>query len=219
MKQKIYLLKSKAFNTRNAIKDFKTDFGKDIKIFTEKNFFYQTIVNDVKYIHKESYMFYLTNGYTYSQDVIPYKCDFPKNYLDEELNNEILKLILSKNEFLPDIKESEHFYYHKIVQGESITDISDKEFFELKEIYDKNDIIPFYNSMCYNIVRSVNGLKLVDLKHFEFKDNKPFFVYLNNVERNINTLYIEESSDLEIVLAHLKRDYNITNENIKFIKD
>jgi len=216
---KTYLLKSKALYIRKAIAHFKEEFNIDIKIFTKKMFYYFTIHNNIKYIHKESFLFYLNNGDTFTYDIIPWKCNIDSLNTFDFMYNDIVKLLKSNNNLIPHIRESNNFYMYDFVEGEPIIDISVKEFFELRKFFNENTIIPFYNSMCFNIVRTLNGLKIIDLKHFERKDNKPFYIYLNNDKYNINTLYIEETSDLELVLKHLRRDYTITNENIKVIKE
>jgi hypothetical protein len=68
--------------------------------------------------------------------------------------------------------------------------------------------------MTYNLVRKNDTIKLIDFKHFEPKDNKPFFIYLYNEENRVNTLYIEQGTVLEQIHAHLAIDYPVHDANI-----
>jgi hypothetical protein len=63
-------------------------------------------------------------------------------------------------------------------------------------------------------VRADNIIKLIDFKHFEIKDNKPFFIYLYNEENRVNTLYVEQGTVLETIFAHLAIDYPVYDATI-----
>jgi hypothetical protein len=65
--------------------------------------------------------------------------------------------------------------------------------------------------MCYNLIDTVGGIKVLDLKHFELVDDKPFFIFMNNDDANINVLYIEKGADIAPVLNHINIDYTVTD--------
>lgn len=205
-----------------AKKDYLEDFNKEAKMFTNKEFFYFFVDENTKYIHKDSLRFCLTNANTYEFDINPTKAITPtpetKQYFEKEIHDLFEFFTNYKGDLLPELHSSENFFHYEFVIGESITSITNEEFFKLKELHDNSEFTPFYNSLCYNIVREPEGtLKVIDFKHFERKDEKPFFVYMYNEDHHINALYIEEGTDLDLVFERLDKDYKIEAKHIHYI--
>jgi hypothetical protein len=112
--------------------------------------------------------------------------------------------------FLPKLLDNnDKFFVYEYMEGEPINTVTTDEFFTLKLHHEDLQLTPFYNSMTYNLIRTSNGVKLVDLKHFENKKDLPFFVYLYNKDHGINKLYIEEHSVLDKAMQHLAFDYPV----------
>lgn len=217
-----FLLVEKSKQILKAKKHYLEDFDKETKMFTNKEFFYFFLDEGKKYIHKDSLRFCLTNADTYNFDINPTGETNTDPQVVKAFEKEIHDLFEFytnyKGNFLPNLQSSKHFFYYDFVEGESITSITDEEFFKLKEFHDSSEFTPFYNSLCYNIVREPNNsLKIIDFKHFERKDEKPFFVYLYNEDHRINVLYMEKTDDLKQALSHLIQDYPVRYENIKWI--
>lgn len=199
----LYITSLKAQQIRQA----QSDFGHIpyYDMFTPKNFFYFFKHDGMKFIHKESLRLCYTNGDTYSEEI-----DTP-NYccIDADRNIKVPELTFM-NPLMPELMvDTEKFYIMDYVQGDACTDITEDEFFYLKNNRDFGGFTPFYNSMAFNLVRSPQGLKLIDMKHFEPIDEKPFFIYMYNKKFQINTLYVEQGTDLSSVLNHLNRDYPV----------
>lgn len=212
----LYTIKLKAQQVKQATEDFyKLENRYPDNVSATKIFFYFIIDNGKKYIHKESLRLVYTNGDTYSYDentpnYCAIDCKKFKPEFDAFLNNHML---------LSSIEDKGDFYYMDYINGDPITEISRDEFFYLKKHRNFNGYTPFYNSMCYNIVRTSNGtLKLIDLKHFEKIDDKEFFIYMYNKKANVNILYVEDNihnDRLNHIIAHLERDYNVI-ETIRY---
>lgn len=205
MKINIYLTKSKVNQIRQARADFNEIYKIECSPFSRKIYFYFFIHNNKKYVHKESLKFVYSNADTYTTDIDPNSCGLTKQF---EPINVIEFLEAYTGKLIPRLLEkNSKFLVYEYFEGIPIDYITAAEFYKLKDEYHKTELTPFYNSMAFNLVRSDNDIKLVDLKHFEIKDNKPFFIYLYNEEFRLNTLYVEHSTDLRAVIDHLNIDY------------
>jgi hypothetical protein len=203
----LYLINSKIRLIKQARDDLRSVYNIDYTPFTRKLHFYFFIHEDKKYVHKESLRFVYSNADTYTRDTDPTICNLYKEFdpLDpfpflESYTGELLPKLIDVND---------KFLVYEYFNGDPIEHLSEDEFYWLYTEHNKNDLTPFYNSMTYNIVRNGQTLKLVDLKHFEVKDKKPFFVYLYNEENGVNTLYIKKSTEMEPVVNHLGIDYPV----------
>ena len=207
-----YLIKSKVDLIKKARQDFLEIYGIDYTPFTRKLHFYFFIYNDLKYIHKESLNFVYSNADTWTRNIDPTYCSLTKEY---DVFDVYPFLESYTGELLPELVESnEKFIVYKYTDGDPINSVTSEEFYKLKQEHCKMPLTPFYNSMTYNLVRADNTIKLIDFKHFEIKDNKPFFIYLYNEENRVNTLYVEQGTVLETIFAHLAIDYPVYDATI-----
>lgn len=206
-----YLTYSKIQKIKTARDEFAAIYGKSYTPFTRKIFFYFFILDNKKYVHKESLNFVYTNADTYSDIKDPYYCPLvKKNMMDicaflEHTNSPLLPKLLENNE---------KFLVYEFYEGSLATLINKEEFYYLKDMQERLEYTPFYNSMAFNLVRGKDGVKLIDFKHFEKKDKKPFFVYMYNYEQNINLLYLETQKHLAIAADHLKKDYPVDKAKV-----
>ena len=204
----LYLTKFKVKQIRKAAKDF----GSPIKGFTRKAFFYFFIHDGIKYIHKESLHGVYTNAFTYSdKEDTPNYCELNSAHTDDFYA--ILDFVVKGNKLLPNIECNDKFIYHKLIDGDILTHITQEQFTELEQ-YESLAFTPFYNSMCYNLIDTPNGIKLIDFKHFERKGSLPFFVFMNNDDANINVLHMKHSTPYEAIIKHLNKDYNVALKDI-----
>jgi hypothetical protein len=208
----IYLIKSKVEKIKQAKKDLQNLYGIECDPFTNKIYFYFIILNNKKYIHKSSLEFIYTNADTYTYDVDPTLCPLVKEIVPvdvipflESYTGNLLPILLEANEY---------FLVYQYFNGDPVDSITQDEFFLLQAEHDRMELTPFYNSMTYNLARDINEIRLIDFKHFEPKDAKPFFVYFYNKDNSINMLYIEEGTELEPILTHLKQDYPVQNAQV-----
>jgi len=207
-----YLIKSKVELIREAQQDFLDIYGITCTPFTRKIYFYFFIHNGLKYIHKKSLAFVYSNADTWTKEQSPITCGLTKEieipdlypFLESYTGNLIPELVENNDKFI----------VYRYVDGAPIDNISKNEFYNLRLEHDKMLFTPFYNSMTYNLVRTENYIKLVDFKHFEPKDSKPFFIYLYNEENRVNTLYVEQGTPLGQIFAHLAIDYPIHEATI-----
>jgi hypothetical protein len=209
----IYLTKRKVDLIKQAKQDFLDIYGIDYTPFTRKIYFYFFVYNNLKYIHKLSLDFVYSNAETWTTTSSPDSCGLSKEFetLDlypflESYTGDLLPKIVDHNS---------KFIVYQYVEGEPIDSITEQEFFYLRFEHSKLLFTPFYNSMTYNLIRTSSGIKLVDFKHFEPKDNKPFFVYLYNEQNRVNTLYIEQGTLLKSIIAHLEIDYPVHSAIIR----
>ena len=204
-----YLIKSKVDWIRKAQQDFFAEFGFDFTPFTRKIYFYFFVYNNKKYVYKEALNFVYTNADTWTTDVDPTTCHLQKDiappdvikFLETYSGTLLPRLVINNSKFL----------VYDYFEGDPITHVTKDEFYKLKQHYNEMDLVPFYNSMAYNLVRTDDDIRLVDLKHFEHKDTKPFFIYLYNADANLNTLYVETNTNLDVISSHLNIDYPETN--------
>lgn len=204
----LYLIKFKV----DQIKQAAYDYGKPINGFTRKLFFYFFIDNNIKYIHKQSLFGVYTNAFTYSdEEDTPNYCRLNDKPIKDTFKP-ILDWIVKGNSIIPKVNDSEHFISHKVMKGEVLNSLTQDQFFELKE-YD-GEYTPFYNSMCYNLIDTVDGIKVLDMKHFELRDDKPFFIYMYNEDHGINKLYVESNTQLKPIFDHLNKDYYVTKQDV-----
>lgn len=217
----LYSIKSKANQILKAKKDFIEEFFETVNIFSTKKFFYFFYLNNIKYIHKDSLRMVYTNldTFNYNEDTLSY-CNINSDRTSYIIDYEkCLEILRTEHTLLPSIKESKYFMYYNFIEGTPVTSINKNDFYYLKKHSDFNSYTPFYNSMCYNIVRSNDKLYLVDFKHFE-KIDKPFFIYMNNNDKKINDLYLEKCTsqyDVDIIIEHLNKDYVVSERNIVWI--
>lgn len=200
-----YLTKCKVDLIKEAKQDFLDLYGVTVAPFTRKIYFYFITYNGLKYIHKKSLEFVYTNADTWTTEIDPYYCDLTKKtnpppviqFLENYIGNLLPKLVESNDKFL----------VYEYFEGDPVDRITAIEFYSLKEYFFEMELTPFYNSMTYNLVRANGQIKLVDLKHFEYKTELPFFIYLYNQENSVNTLYVEKGTHLGPVICHLAIDY------------
>lgn len=202
-----YPLKVKIKQINKAISDFGELYNEKISPFTRKKIFYFFKHNNIKFIHKNSLRKYYTNLDTYSYDIET------KNYCNlndknnikemEDNFNNVMQYIKSGPELLPQYKETENFLYTEYIDGEVLSSITKEDFYYLKEMI--NEFTPFYNSMAYNLIKKDNKIYLIDIKHLEKVDNKPFFIYMYNKDHGINNLYVDSKYDE--IIEFLSSDY------------
>lgn len=207
-----YLINSKVQFIKQARADFKRLYGQDCVPFTRKIYFYFFVHDNKKYIHKRSLQFVYTNADTYTTEIDPNLC-----YLTKQTTPADIYPFLESYQgtLLPKLLENnDSFLVYEYCPGEPVDSITAEEFQYLKDQHDQIPLTPFYNSMTYNLIRNLNGIKLIDFKHFEPKDTKPFFLYLYNSDNRVNTLYVENGTNLGPILNHLGIDYPILDATI-----
>jgi hypothetical protein len=191
-----YLINSKVQFIKEARDDFKRLYDLDCVPFTRKIYFYFFVHNNKKYVHKRALQFVYSNADTYTQDIDPSLCYINKQITPVDVCG---FLEFYQGNLLPKLLESnDSFLVYEYIPGDPIDSISYDEFYFLKAQHDQMEFTPFYNSMTYNLIRNSNEIKLIDLKHFEPKDSKPFFLYLYNEDNRVNTLYVENLSLIHI---------------------
>lgn len=205
-----YLIKSKVDLIKEAKSDFYNVYGIDYTPFTRKKLFYFFIIDGKKYVHKKSLQFVYSNCDCYTYDIDPYYCNIKKEYdpVDvipflESYEGNLLPLLLDSNE---------HFLVYEHIDGAPLESITPEQYTLLKELDSKLTYTPFYNSMTYNLVGDIP--KLIDLKHFDPRDDKPFFIYFYNEDNCINRLYTDSESDLNSIVSHLSIDYPVQDAEI-----
>jgi hypothetical protein len=208
----IYLIKSKVGKIKQAKQDLLDTYGIDYTPFTNKIYFYFVELDGKKYVHKESLRFIYSNADTYTYDVDPMLCPVTKEIVPVDVISflESCSSLLLLNK----LESNQHFIVYDYYAGTPIESITEAEFFELKQHNQQLELTPFYNSMTYNLVRGKQGIRLIDFKHFEVKDSKPFFVYFYNRDNSINTLYVEQGTDIGPVVKHLERDYPVLEATV-----
>jgi hypothetical protein len=203
----LYLINSKARLIKQARADLMRIYGINHTPFSRKLFFYFFVHNNKKYVHKESLRFVYSNADTYTKETEPLQCNLQKDF---EPLDPFPFLESYRGELLPALVDSnDAFLVYDFFEGDPAEDLSKEEFYWLENQHVKTELTPFYNSMTYNIVRSDQQIKVVDFKHFEPKDAKPFFIYLYNEQNSVNTLYIKEGTDTRSIISHLSIDYPV----------
>lgn len=206
-----YIIKEKARLIRKAQEDFYTDFGLRHTPFTRKTFFYFFELNGAKYVHKESLRFVYTNANTWTNNSDPSMCSLYKEFKVPEVLS-----FLSNNDssLLPAIlEETENFIVFDYIPGKPVDSISKEEYNYIKGENEKMSLTPFYNSMAYNLLRA-DKLYLIDLKHFEYKKDIPFFIYFYNFDFGINKLYTDVDVDINLINGILDVDYPFAESDI-----
>jgi hypothetical protein len=207
-----YLTNSKVRFIKEARDDFKRIYGLDHTPFTRKIYFYFFEHNNKKYIHKRALNFVYTNADTYTKEVDPYYC-----YLTKQTSPPDIYTFLESYQgtLLPKLLESnDSFLVYEYWEGDPVESISAQEFQYLNAQHEQLALTPFYNSMTYNLARNGDQIKLIDFKHFEPKDSKPFFIYLYNEDNRVNTLYVKKGTNMEPIADHLGIDYPVLDANI-----
>ena len=207
-----YLINSKVQFIKQARDDFKRIYGLDCTPFTRKIYFYFFVQDNKKYIHKRSLQFVYTNADTYTNDIDPTLCHLTKKTTPVDIYPFLESY---QGMLLPKLLESnDSFLVYEYCPGDPVESITAEEFQYLKDQHNQLSLTPFYNSMTYNLVRNGGQIKLVDFKHFEPKDNKPFFLYLYNEDNRVNTLYVENGTNIGPINNHLGIDYPIKDAKI-----
>lgn len=207
-----YLIKRKVELIKEAKQDFLELYNIDHTPFTTKYFFYFIVYNNKKYVHKKSLNFIYTNGDTYTRTDNPYICN-----LSKQLNVIPIVELLSTytGSLLPELlEENEKFLVYRFEPGTAIDSVTSDEFHYAKKQHDSLSVSPFYVSMAYNLVRTHDNIKLVDLKHFDVKNDLPFFLYMYNKEYCVNTLYVEEKTEIISIIQFLEKDYPLMHTKI-----
>ena len=207
-----YLIKNKVELIKEARQDFLELYGINCNPFTNKYFFYFFIHDNKKYVHKRSLKFVYTNGDTYTREDNPYFCNLTKqidvidivDFLSTYTGSFLLELL----------EENEKFLVYRFETGTPIDSITVDEFYYAKKQHDSLSVSPFYVSMAYNLIKTQDTIKLVDLKHFDVKKDLPFFLYMYNQEYCVNTLYVEKRTDITPINQFLEKDYPLTHTKI-----
>jgi hypothetical protein len=208
-----YLTNSKVEFIKSARADLLELYNIDYTPFTRKIYFYFFKLNGKKYVHKDSLRFVYSNADTYTVDINPNHCALNKQIDPVDI---VMFLETYTGPLLPNLIESNSkFLVYEYIDGQPLEEITKDEFYQLKQYTSQMSLTPFYNSMTYNLTRSGNDVKLVDLKHFETKTDLPFFVYFYNEDNRVNNLYTEAESNLDRILQHLNLDYPADSANIK----
>jgi hypothetical protein len=199
-----YLNRKKVELIKEAKKDFFDVYNLNYTPFTKKIFFYFFIYDGKKYVHKKSLNFIYTNADTYTEEISPYFCNLGKK---EPID--VIKFLSScdDNLLLKKVEENEKFLVYDFFEGDFLTHLNKEDFYRLKCFHENNWLTPFYNSMAYNILKRNDVIKMIDFKHFEKKDKKPFFIYMYNQQNKINKLFIENYDKIDMILNHLSKDY------------
>lgn len=212
-----YLIKSKVELIKEAKQNFLDIYGIDHTPFTRKEFFYFFLHEGKKYVHKRSLEFVYSNADTYSYDIEPVSCGLQKEFVPPNVC-EFLETYTGN--LLPKLDHAnDKFLVFEYQYGDLMDSVSKEEFYYVKQEYEYLKLTPFYNSMAYNLLRTdctEYPVKLIDLKHFDDKDSKPFFIYMFNEQNCVNTLYVEENIDLTSILEYLSIDYPINDANIVY---
>ena len=207
-----YLIQSKTRLIRQAQQDLLDVYGIDYTPFTRKIYFYFFELNGKKYIHKESLKFVYSNAETYTTEIDPYYCHLTKEYNPVDV---CLFLESHPGDLLPTLLDkNDRFLVYEYIKGTPVESITEQEFYILKDRVSTSLLTPFYNSMAYNLARTDNDIKLIDLKHFEIKTKLPFFIYLYNKDNNINILYVDHNTQVDEILKYLAIDYPTTQTTI-----
>lgn len=207
-----YLTQSKVRLIKQARKDLLELYGIEHTPFTRKIYFYFFELDGKKYVHKEALRFVYSNAETYTKEVDPYYCSLTKEYIPTPVC-EFLETYTG--DALPKLLDSNSkFFVYEYVDGDPVDSITKEEFYQLEQYHEEFELTPFYNSMTYNLARTTNSIKVIDLKHFECKLNMPFFIYLYNEDNRINSLYIKDGTNLEPIVNHLAIDYPVANATI-----
>jgi hypothetical protein len=207
-----YIINSKIRLIKQAKKDLFDLYGINYTPFTRKMFFYFFILDNKKYIHKESLRFVNSNAETYTKSLNPYYCNLQKEFEPFDVENVLENY---EGNLLPKLLDNnDKFFVYEYVEGDLVTDLNNNEFFNLKKTVCNTKFTPFYNSMAFNLVRTKNDIKLIDFKHLEKKQDIPFFIYFYNLENCINRLYIESGVNLDKINNLLKVDYPINKSHI-----
>lgn len=204
-----YLIKSKVELIKEARQDFFDLYGIDYTPFTRKAFFYFFVYNDKKYVHKKSLEFVYSNADTWTREKDPICCELTKQISPP---NVVGFLSSYTGTLLPPLVENnEKFLVFEYMLGQAVDSVTSDEFYYINQQHEKLQLTPFYNSMAYNLSRNQNIIKLIDLKHFEQKQNLPFFLYMYNEQNCVNTLYIKTNTDTSRIVRHLSKDYPVEN--------
>lgn len=207
-----YLTQSKLAFIKEARREFKRIYGLDHTSFTRKIYFYFFTYNDRKYVYKPALEFVYSNAETYTTERDPFFC-----YLNKQISPvDVVEFLESyQGTLLPNLLEfNDSFLVYEYFVGTPVDSITSAEFKYLKTQHESLALTPFYNSMTYNLVRNGSEIKLIDFKHFEPKDSKPFFIYLFNEDNRVNTLYIEKDTNIESIMEHLAIDYPVKDATI-----
>jgi hypothetical protein len=200
-----YLTKSKVDfikATRDSLLDL---YGINHTPFTRKIYFYFFELDGKKYVYKDALRFVYSNADTYTTEVDPTCCALEKQIMPVDV---VGFLESYTGTLLPNLLESNSkFLVYEYIDAVPLEAITEQEFYQLKACHEEMELTPFYNSMTYNLTRTAESVKLVDLKHFENKKNLPFFVYFYNEDNGVNSLYAEKHSDLDLIYDHLEIDY------------
>jgi hypothetical protein len=207
-----YLIKSKVDLIKSARDDLLKIYGVDYTPFTRKPYFYFFELDGKKFVHKEALRFVYANADTYTKEVSPYYCKLIKEYNPPD----ICKFLESYNgDALPSLLDSNSkFLVYEYITGDPINSLTQDEFYQLERYHNELELTPFYNSMTYNLARTENSIKIIDLKHFEYKINISFFIYLYNEDHGINQLYVKCNTNLESIVKHLAVDYPVDNATL-----
>jgi hypothetical protein len=207
-----YLAKSKVDFIKAARDDLLKLYNINYTPFTRKIYFYFFELGGKKYIHKEALKFVYTNADTFTTDIDPDSCALEKQISVVD----ILPFLSSyTGTLLPKLLEdNDKFFVYEYFDGSPIEDISAEEFYYLKSQHELLPVTPFYNSMTYNLARNNETIKLIDFKHFDYKRDLPFFMYLYNEDNRVNTLYIEKNTNTGPIADHLGIDYPVEDAKI-----
>jgi len=179
---------------------FREDFERNvIPKNTTKIFHYFEIIDDTKVVSKEAL----------------------ELIYEDKLYN-LFDFLRSGNKLLPKLlKETEHFFIFEYLRGDIMRNVT-KEDFDYLEQFQGIEFYPFINPLYTNLIRTKDGIKLIDLKHLDNKVvdlpehlKETMCVYMGNEEKNISKLYIRDLKHIDEIQSILSKDYyNIEIEEI-----
>ena len=207
-----YLIQSKVNWIKQARQDLKRIYNLDHTPFTRKIYFYFFEHDNKKYVYKNALKFVYSNAETFTKEIDPYFCELTQQYTPvdvcqflEQVDSPLFPKLLDSND---------SFFVYEYVIGDPVEFVTKEEFEFIEEQNQKLALTPFYNSMTYNLVRTSDSIKLVDLKHFECKIDLPFFLYFYNKDNVVNRLFSRKNTDLEKIFAHVGLDYPVSQAEI-----
>ena len=206
----MYDVWAKAENTRLAQHDFEQLYGKHVTPFTRKQYFYFIVDGGKKYVHKHSLRYIYSNRDTFVMDEGLNYCRLAKEF--EPID--IIHILETRQlAFMPQLIESnEHFLVYDYVSGTLMQSLTNSDYYECKQIHSQSPLTPFYNSINDNLIKTNDGIKLIDFKQLDPVDrDQPFYVYLRNPLAT--ELHVDVGVDVSDIVKYIEEEfvaYNLT---------
>jgi len=208
---KLYLRDKKIEFLKKCHEDFISDFNFELSSgagFTRCDFFHFVVHEQIKFVHKESLKFILTNGDTYSRHERLEEIMQPNQEQKEIVLKDVERMfdflrteINQVNLFPKLLSETKNFFVFEYYDEDDwlqLEKLSLKDSVYIRHTFltytkNKKEIVtPFYNQMANKIFRNrkTGEVKMVDLKSLEFRKNGPLAILMNN--KYVNDLYLLE---------------------------